>query len=251
MNLAVNAGDAMPDGGTLTLATDDVYLDEDHEYQSMPIPSGRYVRLTVTDTGEGMDAAVQSHVFEPFFSTKAVGKGTGLGLSTVYGVVKHSGGDIEVHSQLGHGCTFTIYLPATTMEAKRQAVTGDAVGGRTGTETILLVEDDDIVRELVSAILTRNGFTVLEAADGADALSVDAGHDGTIHMLLTDVVMPKMGGVDLRGRLVERRKDIKILFMSGYAQYLRLHHGMADADFIGKPFEPAALIRKVREILDR
>ena len=252
MNLATNARDAMPNGGTLTIKTQNVYLDEDYVSHHINVSSGEFVKLTVTDTGEGMDAATQLHIFEPFFTTKEVGKGTGLGLSTVYGIVKQSGGDIMVYSEIGHGTTFKIYLPCIDEAADKPKWTGERKQIYSGTETILLVEDEEIVRNLVREILTDNGYTVLEAAGGKAALSICETYAEPIHLLLTDVIMPTMGGSELKDLVVKLRPDICVLFMSGYTDDSIAHRGIYDADiaFIEKPFTPDALARKIREVLE-
>src|SRR3989454_627396 len=214
MNLAVNARDAMPNGGRLTVETANVDLDETY-MQARPLAApGRYVMLAVTDTGTGMDAATQARIFEPFFTTKEVGKGTGLGLATVYGIVQQSGGFIWVYSEPGHGTCFKVYLPcvdeATTKPA---AVTRSAARG---TETVLIAEDVDAVRAVTKQMLQRHGYTVLDAANGETALQVCTEYLGTIHLLLTDVVMPDGSGSDLAQKITQHKPDTKILFMSGY-----------------------------------
>ena len=252
MNLAVNARDAMPGGGTLTIETQNVYLDEDYVSQKLMIAPGPFARLTITDTGDGMDAATQEHIFEPFFTTKQVGKGTGLGLSMVYGIVKQSGGDIMVYSEPGHGSTFKIYLPRVDEQVQKPKWNGDREERSLGTETILLVEDEEVVRRLVSDILTENGYTVLDAENGKAALAICKVRQEHIDMLLTDVIMPGMGGTELKQAVVEIRPEIKVLFMSGYTDDSIANRGIFDADtaFIEKPFTPDALARKVREVLE-
>jgi signal transduction histidine kinase len=252
MNLAVNSRDAMPRGGTLTVQTENIHLDEEYVSQNISVSPGDFVRLTVTDTGSGMDQDTQKHIFEPFFTTKDVGKGTGLGLSTVYGIVKQSGGDIMVYSEIGHGTTFKIYLPCIDQPVEKVKWVGDTVEKYTGTETILLVEDEEIVRKLICEILTDNGYHVLEAATGKAAMSICETYSKPIHMLLTDVVMPKMGGGELRGFVVKSYPDIKVLFMSGYTDDAIAFSGVLDPDteFIEKPFTPDDLSRKVREVLE-
>ncbi len=251
MNLTINARDAMPDGGTLTVETKNVFLDERYARQHGTVIAGEFVRMTVTDTGEGMAPATQLHIFEPFFTTKEVGKGTGLGLSTVYGIVKQSGGDVLVYSELGHGTTFKIYLPRVVDAVNRLSWATDEASSE-GTETILLVEDEEIVRTFVKTILSENGYKVLEASNGAEALAIGRSHSEPIHMLLTDLIMPKMSGTDLKDQLFKIRPDIKNLFMSGYTDASISHQGVLQSGtaFIEKPFSPDALFLKIREVLD-
>jgi len=250
MNLTINAHDAMPDVGTLTIETKNVYLDADYVSQHLEIEPGPFVRLSVTDTGAGMDEQTQRRIFDPFFTTKELGKGTGLGLSTVYGIVKQSGGDIMVYSEIGHGTTFKIYIPRVdeNVQAPGPAVSGEDYSG---TETILLVEDEEVVRNLTREILTSYGYKVLEAATGAAALSICDTYSETIHLLLTDVIMPKMSGSDLKDQIIKNCPDIKVLFMSGYTDDSIVHSGILDSDiaFIEKPFSPDSLARKVRNVL--
>ena len=199
-----------------------------------------------------MDEKTRRRIFEPFFTTKPVGKGTGLGLSTVYGIVKQSGGDIMVYSEVGHGTTFKIYLPCVNDIVQKPKWTGTGEERYLGTETILLVEDEEIVRSLVCEILTSNGYHILEAAGGKAALAVCDTHPEPIHMLLTDVVMPKMSGRELRDQVIKLHPDIKVLFMSGYTDDAIAHRGVFDShnEFIEKPFTPDSLARKVREVLE-
>jgi CheY-like chemotaxis protein/two-component sensor histidine kinase len=238
VNLAVNARDAMPGGGTLSIET-----------SAVPGRDGRWIRLVIGDTGVGMDAHVRSHLFEPFFTTKEQGQGTGLGLATVYGIVRQSEGHIEVRSEPGRGTTFEILFPAgsggspTTGPREAPLVRG--------TETILLVEDVDGVRDLVRDMLTEWGYAVLEAANGQDAMERAARHDGPIHLLLTDVVMPKMGGLDLARQLAEARPGLRVLYMSGYADHAGLPVApAAGTGFLPKPVEAGVLAHTVRELLD-
>ena len=254
MNLAVNARDAMASGGKLTIETSNVTLDEDYARVHAPLPAGDYVMVAISDTGEGMDNETQSHIFEPFFTTKGT-KGTGLGLSTVYGIVKQSGGYIWVHSELGRGTTFKIYLP-------RVASTGQAVPHvaapveyrrvEPGRETILLVEDEANLRYLARQYLEKQGYKVIEAADGAVAMQIAVAHDKVIHLLLTDVIMPGMNGRELAQRICEIRPNVKVLYMSGYTENVIGHDGMLDAgvSLLQKPFTLRDLKSKVREVLD-
>ncbi|MEA5447468.1 response regulator [Leptolyngbya sp. CCNP1308] len=252
MNLAVNARDAMPQGGTLTLATKTVHLDEAYCRTVADLAPGDYVRLTMQDTGCGIDAATQANMFEPFFTTKAVGKGTGLGLTTVHGIVKQSGGHIAVESTVGQGTTFQIYLPRV---AELVPEVRSPARSRTlpqGSETVLVVEDEDAVRALEILILQRCGYRVLEAINGSDALHLVEQEPGPIHLLLSDVVMPHMGGRDLADQIALKRPDCKVLFLSGYTDDAVIHHGVSEAGvaFLQKPFTPAALAQKVRQVLD-
>jgi len=252
-NLVVNARDAMPQGGRLTIETANTTLDANYARQHVGVTAGDYVLLAVSDTGSGMDADVQQHIFEPFYTTKEVGKGTGLGLATCYGIVKQHGGNIWVYSEVGHGTTFKIYLPRVdeAVETLRQRA-DDAVVPR-GTETVLLVEDEPLVREIASHVLHEQGYTVLEAGNGDDALRIVGAYtEGTIALLITDVVMPQMGGKVLAEQVTSVYPSIKVLFISGYAADAIVHHGRLDpgTNFLSKPFTPAAFARKVREVLD-
>lgn len=252
MNLAVNARDAMPKGGKLMIQTANVYLDESYARHHIAAQPGPYVMLAVSDTGCGMDAETQAHIFEPFFTTKEAGKGTGLGLSTVYGIVNQSGGNIWVNSEVGRGTTFKIYLPRifeTADQRESYAVEDDAPRGF---ETILLLEDEETVRQLMQNILEMNGYRVLAASSGSEALKISENQQGSIDLLITDVVMPQMGGPEVAARLALLRPEMKILFMSGYTGETSAHHGVLDASiaFLEKPFTPDAVARKVREVLD-
>jgi len=254
MNLAVNARDAMPTGGKLTIETSNVTLDEDYARFHAPLRPGDYVMVAISDTGAGMDAETQSHIFEPFFTTKGT-KGTGLGLSTVYGIVKQSGGYIWVYSELGKGTTFKIYLPrvASTGETAAQVAAPIEIKKvEPGTETILLVEDEPNLRYLARQYLEKQGYKVIEAADGAVAMQIAVAHDKVIHLLLTDVIMPGMNGRELAQRISEIRPNVKILYMSGYTENVIGHNGMLDAGvrLLQKPFNLRDLRQKVREVLD-
>ncbi|MBI4589551.1 MAG: GAF domain-containing protein [Candidatus Rokubacteria bacterium] len=252
LNLAVNARDAMPRGGKLTIETADVELDETYAFRHGAVHAGPYVMLAISDTGCGMDAKTQSHIFEPFFTTKEKGRGTGLGLSTVYGIVKQSGGYIWVYSEPGRGSTFKIYLPRIEQPAETVEPDPRPAGPFQGSETILLVEDESELRELACEILGGTGYTVLAATDGVEALRVSQAHPGPIHLLVTDVVMPKMSGRELADRLAPIRPAIKTLYMSGYTDDAIVHHGVLDPGvfLIEKPFTPDALLGRIREVLD-
>ena len=251
VNLAVNARDAMPDGGKLTIETANVELDATYAQAHLGSVPGAYAMVAVTDTGVGMDATVRAHLFEPFFTTKEVGKGTGLGLATVYGIVKQSDGYISVYSEVGRGTSFKIYLPRIDTPAPVEASAAKDRPDR-GTETILVVEDEPAVLSLSRRALEAQGYVVLAASDASDAMRVVERHGGTIHLLLTDVVMPGLSGRELADRLATRRPGIRVLYMSGYpgdavVQHGALPHGSA---FLQKPFSPDGLASKVRDVLD-
>ena len=253
LNLAANARDAMPRGGKLSVRTANVSIDEAEALKRPPMTPGRYIVLTVSDTGHGMDEATKAHIFEPFFTTKEVGKGTGLGLATVYGVVKQSGGFIWVETVRGSGTTFEIYLPQAIGKAVNdpsEETTSNIPGG---TETILVVEDEAGVRELACQFLRVKGYFVLEADGGLDALALSRRHPGIIHLLLSDMVMPRMSGGELAAQLKATRPDLRIAFMSGYSEFSRGDVGkeFPEAPVIQKPFSPASLVEIVREALAR
>jgi len=252
MNLVVNARDAMPRGGKLTLETSNVDLDEDYAARHVAAKPGAYVQLAVTDTGCGMDAGTKAQIFEPFFTTKEKGKGTGLGLSMVYGIVRQSGGNIWVYSEPGMGTTFKIYLPRVAGAVETAPVAKAVVSHTSGTETILVVEDEEAIRDITKRILGAAGYAVLTAANANEALVVCESHANQIHLLLTDVVMPQMGGRELAERVAERRPGIKVLYMSGYTDDAIAHHGTLapGTHFIPKPFNAADLTSKVREVLE-
>jgi PAS domain S-box-containing protein len=252
VNLAVNARDAMPTGGKLTIETSNVELDAGHAASHFDVEPGPYVLVAVSDTGLGMDAETQARIFEPFFTTKSEGKGTGLGLATVFGIAKQSGGDVSVYSEPGRGTTFRLYLPRAERkagEAERSPKPKQRPGGW---ETVLLVEDDELVRNVERQVLEECGYVVLEAGDPRQALEIVASHDRPIHLLLTDVVMPGMSGRELVERLGTLRPEVKVLYSSGYADDSVVRHGVLEAEvaFLPKPFTLAGLAGKVREVLD-
>ncbi|MGA8645765.1 MAG: PAS domain S-box protein [Candidatus Sulfotelmatobacter sp.] len=252
MNLALNARDAMPHGGKLTLETENVELDESYAREHEPLQPGRYVMLAVSDTGTGMSPETQAHIFEPFFTTKEVGKGTGLGLSMVYGIVKQSGGYIWVYSEPTRGTTFKIYLPRVDELAETVGVEKRPTGVQRGTETILLVEDDAQLRALTSSVLAHCGYKVLSAAGTEEGLALCRENHHDIHLLVTDVIMPRMNGRQLAEQVKEISSSIKVLYVSGYTSDAIVHYGVLDPglSFLPKPFSLSALVAKVREVLD-
>ena len=251
MNLVVNARDAMPSGGRIAITTSNVNLDHDDHLES-GIPSGRYTLLTVKDAGTGMTEEVRSHLFEPFFTTKETGKGTGLGLATVYGITQQSNGHILVESKLGQGSTFKIHLPQTNEEDAPLEMQKTSFEDLSGTETILVAEDEDALRGLAVQVLRGRGYTVLETSEGAEALAVCEALGNKIDLILTDVVMPKMSGTELVERVALMYPDIKVLYMSGYQGAALFRHGKINMDklYLQKPFTPAVLVDKVRRVLD-
>ena len=252
VNMVVNARDVMPRGGKLTIRTANVTVYEASGRHFAELPPRRYVRLSVADTGVGMAEEVKVHLFEPFFTTKAVGEPTGLGLSICYGIVTQSGGEIRVQSEPNQGTTFDIYLPRVEKASVEEVWTSYPDELPRGTETVLLVEDESSVRRLVAEVLSRQGYTVLEAITGEDALRVAQEHQGEeIDLLLTDVVMPQMGGKELADRLWSRFPEIEVIFMSGYSGESVERHGVSDTGihFLPKPFTPETVAKKVRETL--
>jgi PAS domain S-box-containing protein len=251
MNLAVNARDAMPKGGKLTLETANVNLDASYAQREDNVKPGRFVMLAVSDTGVGMTPEVKAHLFEPFFTTKGPGSGTGLGLATAHGVVKQSGGFITVYSELGRGTTFKVYLPRVDEAPEPVQKAVDTAPAQKGSGTILLAEDDEFVRTLTVSVLRGAGYTVFEASSGEEALLVVERHPQPLHLLLTDVVMPGLGGPDLARRAIELRPELRVLYMSGYTGTGVLQEGVIgpDTPFLGKPFSPDQLLARVRAVL--
>jgi CheY-like chemotaxis protein len=251
-NLAVNARDAIPGVGAITIKTEKVVIDDSNMADHPEFIPGEYVLLTVSDTGEGMSRQVCEHIFEPFFTTKELGRGTGLGLSTVYGIVKQNGGFIYVDSEPGKGTTFRIYLPR--LENETALVPSEEAAGEqpTGTETILLVEDDEAILNVCKMVLENLGYTVLAALTPGHAIHLVENHPGDIHLLITDVVMPEMNGVEMAERLRAIRPDLKHLYMSGYTTDVIAHHGILDdgVNFIQKPFLSDDLAARIRQVLD-
>jgi two-component system cell cycle sensor histidine kinase/response regulator CckA len=251
LNVVVNARDAMPIGGKLTIETANIVLDEHYTNHHLPSKAGQYVMMAATDTGTGMDRDTQARVFEPFFTTKEKGKGTGLGLSTVFGIVEQSGGNIWVYSELGKGTTFKVYLPRVDAEVDVLTPTV-APKSLHGKETILLVEDEEQVRAVVLSVLRRQGYHVIPAQNAGEALLLCENHPGNIDLLLTDVVMPQMSGPALARRLASIRPKTRVLCMSGYTDDSIVRHGVLEScvAFIQKPITPASITRKLREVLD-
>jgi CheY-like chemotaxis protein len=251
MNLVVNARDALPHGGQITISTANVFLDEAYARKHPDVTPGSYVVIEVSDNGVGMDAETKSHIFEPFFTTKEMGKGTGLGLSTVYGIVKQSQGSIEVYSELGIGSTFKIYLPHVEADVSEASTQAPSKAGLQGTETILVAEDEDLLRELICETLKKHCYKVLEAENGNVALALCKGHQGPIHLMLTDVVMPELNGDKLAERVAPMRPEMKVVLMSGYTKDFMIQQEVSDDPiyFLKKPFKPTELVLKLREAL--
>jgi PAS domain S-box-containing protein len=251
LNLVVNARDAMPNGGRLTIGTANTELDESYAAQHTSVVPGWYVMLTVTDTGHGMDSQTRSRIFEPFFTTKGPGKGTGLGLATVYGVVKQSGGFIWVYSEVGHGTTFKIYLPKVMAAVDAPVAEKQPAAALSGSETILFVEDEQNVRELVRDYLKHSGYNIIEASDGTEALEIAASYQGPIHLLITDVVMPRLSGREVATQMADQRPAMKVLYVSGYTDDTVFRHGVLEGgmEFLQKPFNMTSLAKKIREVL--
>jgi nitrogen-specific signal transduction histidine kinase/CheY-like chemotaxis protein len=252
LNLAVNARDAMPNGGKLTIETANVMLGEDYAAQHAGASTGPHVMVAVTDTGTGMDEATQQRLFEPFFTTKEPGRGTGLGLATVYGIVAQSRGSIWVYSELGQGSTFKVYLPATTEDLTVPVVSPMSPAALSGTETVLVVEDQIEARSVICETLRRRGYTVIEAVNGPDAIVKGRQLDVRIDVMLTDVVMPGMGGRRVAEVIRVTRPELKVVYMSGYTDSAIVDHGILEpgVTFVQKPFATETLLRRVREVLD-
>jgi two-component system, cell cycle sensor histidine kinase and response regulator CckA len=253
VNLAVNSRDAMPHGGRITIETSNTQIDETYAKTHMGVSPGEFVMIAISDTGHGMDSATRQNIFEPFFTTKARGKGTGLGLATVYGMVKQSGGDIWVYSELGQGTTFKLYFPRVAEPASPGLIEESALSRQLSSETVMLVEDEAQVRDLTEKMLKQLGYSVLTASNGEEAMDASQAHAGQISLLVTDVVMPNMSGKQVADALVSRRPDLKVLYLSGYTDNTVVHHGVLDSnvDFLAKPFSRDALARKIREVLSR
>jgi len=253
LNLTVNARDAMPNGGSLTIASDVLEFDADVDLGHEKLRAGRYVVLSVSDNGTGMSPETQARIFEPFFTTKESGKGTGLGLATVYGIVQQSEGHISVESTLGKGTTFRIFLPPASEAARSGRAAAGEGGAMAGSETVLLVEDEESVRKIASSVLKRNGYRVLEAPDGLHAWRIVARYDGPIDLMLTDVIMPGINGPKLADRMARMRPEMKVMYMTGYANEDLLSRGVMEdgISVLSKPFTPMTLTTRVREVLDR
>ena len=252
INLAVNARDAMPTGGTITIETGTAFLDKEYCRTRPEVSPGVHVMLALSDTGVGMDQNTQARIFEPFFTTKEKDMGTGLGLATVYGIIKQHNGHVAVYSEPGKGTTFKVYLPSVDEPAEALAEPRSYNSRPIGHETVLLVEDEEMVRRLSREVLEMHQYRVLEAATPRQAIEICQGHKGMIDLLLTDVVLPEMDGRSLFHRLIELRAGLKVLFVSGYTEDFIVHHGVLDVvvHFLAKPFTVEGLADKVREVLD-
>jgi CheY-like chemotaxis protein len=253
LNLAINAKDAMPEGGVLTIETRNVFLDEQYAARKEGVKPGWYVMMGLSDTGVGIPAEHLPRIFEPFFTTKERGKGTGLGLPTAYGIVRQSGGQIFVYSEPGQGTTFKIYFPEHASGEDQTAEPAKELRELTGSETILLVEDDNDVRQFAATVLKSRGYKVLEAADAADALQIGRNYEGPIDLLVTDVVMPGMNGPKLSSELMRIRPGLRVLYISGYTENAVAHHGVlkTGVEYLAKPFSPGELAHKVREVIEK
>ncbi len=254
LNLGVNARDAMPSGGTVTITTSNMELDSKTiAARGMDLAPGRFVLLAVTDTGQGMTAETKAHIFEPFFTTKGLGKGTGLGLATVYGITRQSGGSIMVDTEIGKGTTFSIYLPCQTAAIEVLTAAPSAIESRQNSETILVVEDEEVVRQLICAVLKDAGYFILEAHCPSEAIRIVQQQDVPIHLIVTDVVMPEMHGPALVRALAELQPQMKTLFVSGYSENDISDQGVIDRNLqvLQKPFKPQTLVQRIREILDQ
>jgi signal transduction histidine kinase len=252
MNLAINARDAMPQGGRLTIETSNADLDAGHALSHPNAKPGPYVLLVISDNGSGMSAETLGHIYEPFFTTKEAGRGTGLGLATVYGIVRQSGGHLAVYSEVGHGTSFKVYLPRVEDAVGEAPRAAPAAASGMGTETVLLIEDEVALREVILDQLTDGGYKVVTGEDVAGALEAAQHHDGPIHLLITDLIMPKVSGRDAVSRVKASRPDIRVIYMSGYSSAAAGRNGLAESEeaFLQKPFSLEALLRKVREVLD-
>jgi CheY-like chemotaxis protein len=252
MNFAVNAQDAMPNGGTLTIETGEVELDEEYVGHHPGVTPGRYAMFSFGDTGTGMDAGTLEKIFEPFFTTKDQGKGTGLGLSTVYGIIKQHEGNVVAYSEPGHGTTFTCYVPLSRQSAEETVEAPEGPKDFSGTETVMVVEDEPTVRDLAVEVLTRNGYSVIQAEHGKACLDILDGHDGPLDLLLTDVVMPGLNGRELFEEVKNRFPSVKVIYMSGYSEDIVTHRGVLydGLPFIQKPFAVNDLASQVRAVLE-
>jgi CheY-like chemotaxis protein len=253
VNLVVNARDAMPNGGDLLIKTESVIIDSAAAADQQLSKEGPYIVISVVDNGVGIQEEARPHVFEPFYTTREIGKGTGLGLSTVYGIVKQSDGFIELETEPGRGTTFSVYLPIVEVEADRFIRSIDEPANPQASETILLIEDEDVVRAVIYELLQSLGYKVFVAATPDEAISTCLDHDGSIDMIVADVIMPEMSGPELAKKLLEFRPEMKVLYLSGYADTALDHHGILaqDINFLQKPFTHDALAQKVREVLKR